>query len=111
VFTNTKIALSAAFFLGAASAALANDIDVNPSSAPSAREWAQYPGQNHEVAFASNSCPALEGYPDCHPDGSASWTPYSTTGELMVQKTSPAKFKGMRRERKPEGGGAIPAPM
>ena len=111
MFTNTKIALAAAFVLGAASAALANDIDVNPSSAQSAREWAQYLGQKHENAFASNTCPALEGYPDCHPDGSASWTLYSITGEVMAQKKTPAKFKGMRRERKSEGGGAIPAPM
>jgi hypothetical protein len=111
VFTNTKIALAAVFVLGAASAALANDIDVNPSSAQSAREWAQYLGQKHENAFASNTCPALEGYPDCHPDGSASWTLYSITGEVMAQKKTPAKFKGMRRERKSEGGGAIPAPM
>jgi len=111
VFTNTKIALAAAFVLGAASAALANDIDVNPSSAQGAREWAQYLGQKHENAFASNTCPALEGYPDCHPDGSASWSLYSTTGKIMVEKKSPAKFKGMRRERKPDGGGPIPAPM
>jgi hypothetical protein len=111
VFTNTKIALAAAFVLGAASAALANDIDVNPSSAQRARQLAQYMGQKHENAFAYNTCPALEGYPDCHPDDSASWSLYSTTGELRAQKTSPAKFKGMRRERKPEGGGAIPAPM
>jgi hypothetical protein len=111
VFTNTKIALAAAFVLGAASAALANDIDVNPSSAQGAQQWAQYLGQKHENAFAYNTCPALEGYPDCHPDGSASWSLYSTTGEFMAQKKSPAKFKNMRRERKPEGGGAIPAPM
>ena len=103
MFTNTKIALAVAFVLGAASGALANDIDANPSSAQSAREWAN--------AFASNTCPALEGYPDCHPDGSASWTLYSITGEVMAQKKTPAKFKGMRRERKSEGGGAIPAPM
>jgi hypothetical protein len=36
MFTNTKIALAAAFVLGAASAALASDIDLNPSSAQSA---------------------------------------------------------------------------
>jgi hypothetical protein len=111
MFTNTKIALATALVLGAASAALANDIDVNPSSTQSAREWAQYLGQKHEITFASNACPALEGYPDCHPDGAASWAQYSTTGEFMAQKKSPAKFKGMRRERKPAVGGAIPAPM
>ena len=103
MFTNTKIALAVAFVLGAASGAPANDIDANPSSAQSAREWAN--------AFASNTCPALEGYPDCHPDGSASWTLYSTAGEFMAQKKSPAEFKGMRGGRRPGGGGAIPAPM
>jgi hypothetical protein len=113
VFTNTKIALAAALVLGAASAALANDIDVNPSLAQSARQLAQYLGQKqkHENAFAYNTCPALEGYPDCDPDDGASSFLYSTTGELRAQRTSPAKFKGMRRERKPEGGGTIPAPM
>jgi hypothetical protein len=83
---NTKIALAAAFFLGAASAALAN-----------------------ENVLALNTCPTLEGYPDCHPDGRESWTTYSTAGESMVQKKSPTN--GMRRERKLEGGGAIPAPQ
>jgi opacity protein-like surface antigen len=48
MFTNMKIALAAALILGAASAALANDIDVNPSSAQSAREWAEYLGQNQK---------------------------------------------------------------
>jgi hypothetical protein len=40
----------------------------------SAREWAQYPEhkEKHENTFVSNACPALEGYPDCHPDGNAS---------------------------------------
>ena len=113
MFTTTKIALAAAFVLGAASAALASDIVVNPSSARSAQEWAQYLGQEqkHEYSLASNTCPALEGYPDCHPDGSASWTLYSTAGEFMAQKKSPAEFKGMRGGRRPGGGGAIPAPM
>ena len=57
MFTNTKIALAAALFVGAASAALANDVETNPSSAQSAREWAQYLGQNHkhENMFASNT--------------------------------------------------------
>jgi hypothetical protein len=48
MFTNTKIALAAALVLGAASAALANDIDANPSEAQSAREWAEYLGQNQK---------------------------------------------------------------
>jgi hypothetical protein len=43
--TITKIALAAALVLGAASAALANDIETNPSSAQSAREWQEYQGQ------------------------------------------------------------------
>jgi hypothetical protein len=47
--TTTKIALAAALVLGAASAALANDIETNPSSAQSAREWQEYQaqGQRH----------------------------------------------------------------
>jgi len=28
------------------------------------------------VTNASASCPALEGYPDCHPDGSSAWSTY-----------------------------------
>ena len=59
MITNTKIALAAAFLLGAASAALANDVKTNPS----------------EGAII---CPTLEGYPDCHPDGRAPWSLYST---------------------------------
>jgi hypothetical protein len=88
VFTNTKIILAAVLILGAASQAMAS-----------------------ENALAFNTCPTLEGYPDCHPDGGASWTPYSATSESMAQKKGPAKFKGMPRERKPQSGGAIPAPM
>jgi len=38
MLTKTKIALTVALVLGAASAALANDIDVNPSEAQSMRE-------------------------------------------------------------------------
>jgi hypothetical protein len=48
MFTNTKIALAAVLILGAASAALANDIETNPSEAQSAREWAEYVGQNQK---------------------------------------------------------------
>jgi hypothetical protein len=85
---NTKITLAAALVLGAASAALANDIDVNPSSTQSAREWTQYLAhrQKDENRLAYNACPALEGYPDCHPDDSASRAQYST--EFMAQKKS-----------------------
>jgi hypothetical protein len=99
MFTNTKIAFAAAFVLGAATSALANDIDVNPSSTQSAREWAQYLGhrQEHKKALTSNTCPTLEGYPDCHLDGTASWAQYSTTGKFVAQKKSPAKIRGMLR--------------
>jgi hypothetical protein len=38
MITNTRIALAAALILGAASAALANDIDVNASDAQAMRE-------------------------------------------------------------------------
>jgi hypothetical protein len=57
MFTNTKIALAAALVLGAASAALANDVETKPISAQSAREWAEYLGQNQkqENRLASNT--------------------------------------------------------
>jgi hypothetical protein len=38
MFTNTKIALATVLILSAGSAALANDIDVNPSGAQAERE-------------------------------------------------------------------------
>jgi hypothetical protein len=44
----TKIALAAALVLGAASAALANDIETNPSTAQSVREWQGYLGQSQK---------------------------------------------------------------
>src|SRR5258708_30346148 len=47
MFTNTKIALAAALILGAASAALANDIETNPSTAQSVREWQESLGKGH----------------------------------------------------------------
>ena len=43
----TRIALAAALILGAASAALANDIETNPSTAQSVREWQEFQGQRH----------------------------------------------------------------
>jgi hypothetical protein len=46
MFTNTKIALATALILGAASAALANDIETNPSTAQSTREWNEYLGRS-----------------------------------------------------------------
>lgn len=45
MFTKTKIALAATILFGAASAALANDIDTSPSTAQSVREWQEYQGQ------------------------------------------------------------------
>jgi hypothetical protein len=48
MITYTKIALATALVLGAASSALANDIDVNPSTAQSVREWQEYLGQNQK---------------------------------------------------------------
>ena len=111
---HTKIALAAVLILGAVSAALANDVETSPSEPQSARERAQYLGQKqkHENVLAFNGCPTLEGYPDCHPDGGASRTLYSTTGESMAQKKSHPKFKGMRRDRKSDDAWVpIPAPM
>jgi hypothetical protein len=59
MFSNAKIALTAALILGAASGALANDIETNPSEAQSAREWAAYLGQTHghkrERVFVANT--------------------------------------------------------
>jgi hypothetical protein len=72
VITNTKIALAAAFLLAAASAALANDVGTNPSE-------------------AAITCPALEGYPDCHPDGRASLAPYPTVSRRPV--TDPSRHQ------------------
>jgi hypothetical protein len=46
MFTTSKIALAAALIFGAGSAALANDIETNPSTAQSEREWQSYLGQN-----------------------------------------------------------------
>jgi hypothetical protein len=48
MFTDTKIALAAALILGSASAALANDIETNPSTAQSVREWNEYLGQSQK---------------------------------------------------------------
>ena len=46
MLTSTKIALAAALLLSAGSAVLANDIETNPSTAQSVREWQEYLGQN-----------------------------------------------------------------
>jgi hypothetical protein len=56
MFTNTKVALAAVLILGAASAALANDIETSPSTAQSTREWNEYLGQSQKhMGNASNS--------------------------------------------------------
>jgi opacity protein-like surface antigen len=44
----TKIALAAALVVGAASAARANDIETNPSTAQSVREWQEFMGQTQK---------------------------------------------------------------
>ena len=48
MLTNTKIALAAAVILGTASVSLANDVETNPSSAQSAREWREFLGQHQK---------------------------------------------------------------
>jgi hypothetical protein len=48
MITGIKIALAAALIFGAAPAALANDIETNPSTAQSAREWQEFQGQNQK---------------------------------------------------------------
>jgi hypothetical protein len=53
MFPITKIALATALMLGAASAALANDIETNPSTAQSVREWNEYQSQSHKHNYGS----------------------------------------------------------
>jgi hypothetical protein len=64
MFSRTKIALATALILGAGSAALANDIETNPSTAQSAREWQEYLGQGQkhmgQAATSYNSFGAQE---------------------------------------------------
>jgi hypothetical protein len=50
--TITKIALATALTLGTASVALANDIETNPSTAQSLREWNTYLNQNQNGGTA-----------------------------------------------------------
>jgi hypothetical protein len=52
MLTKTKIALATALILGTASAALANDIETNPSTAQSAREWQDFLGQTQKGGAA-----------------------------------------------------------
>jgi hypothetical protein len=56
MITNTKIALAAALLIGTASAALANEVETNPSTAQSAREWQEFLGQSqHRMGNAGTS--------------------------------------------------------
>ena len=50
--TKIKIALATALILGTASAALANDIETNPSTAQSTREWRDFLNQNQNAGNA-----------------------------------------------------------
>jgi hypothetical protein len=60
MFSKTKIALAAALIVGAASAALANDIDTNPSEGQAMREmhgnplpwWWNTPAPGRASSFA-----------------------------------------------------------
>jgi hypothetical protein len=62
MFSKTSVVLATSLTLGAASAALANDIETDPSEAQSAREWAQYLGekQKPQNAFAPSSYQSLD---------------------------------------------------
>jgi hypothetical protein len=53
--TTTKIALAAALVIGAASAALANDIETNPSTIQSVREWQEYQSQGQSQRHMGNA--------------------------------------------------------
>jgi hypothetical protein len=58
MLTNTKIVLAAALLLSAGSAVLANDIETNPSTSQSAREWQEYLGQNPGQGVGSVASPS-----------------------------------------------------
>jgi hypothetical protein len=60
--TNTRITVAAVLTLGTATTALAND-SANYVRAHSAYAFDPSPTQS------TITCPTLEGYPDCHPDG------------------------------------------
>ena len=47
MFAITKVAIATTLVLGAASVALANDIETNPSTAQSVREWNEHQGHRH----------------------------------------------------------------
>jgi hypothetical protein len=71
MLTTTRFALAAALILNAASAVLADNIETRSSEAQS-----------------SIGCPALEGYPDCHPDDRAPSSTYSTHSRRPVSDRS-----------------------
>jgi hypothetical protein len=52
MLTKTKLALATALVLGSASAVLANDIDTNPSTAQSTREWRAFVGHGQDAGSA-----------------------------------------------------------
>jgi hypothetical protein len=59
MLTKTKIVLAAALLLSAGSAVMAgNDIETNPSTAQSAREWQEYLGQNPGQGVGSVASPS-----------------------------------------------------
>ena len=47
MFTKTKIALAAAIVLSSGVTVLANEIDTNPSTAQSEREWSAFLGKTN----------------------------------------------------------------
>jgi hypothetical protein len=67
----TKIALAAALAFGAASAALANDIETNPSTAQSAREWQEYLGQTQKHMGGAATSYGYVGSPAQQDEGSS----------------------------------------
>ena len=73
MFTHTKIAFAAASILAAASSVLpeARAFSANNYDSP---DWTP-----SYAAPRTTYCPALEGYPDCHPDSRASWDQHSVT--------------------------------
>jgi hypothetical protein len=64
MFTKTKIVLAVAFVFGSGAAALASDRNDSAGWAP-----------GHATSNVI-TCPALEGYPGCHPDARPSWNEY-----------------------------------
>jgi hypothetical protein len=80
MFSKLPIIVPIAILLGAASAA--------PAAAKAgSHRFPNFPNQSRAYsAYAlvpsatqrSAGCPTIEGYPDCHPDGRATWTIYPT---------------------------------